>query len=126
MAASGLWSVAGPSQAQGMGVFRASNLLYKGAFGTATGIAAVTANVKSTPVYSIGELVKVGWLVPVNVYVKTGAKTTAMSRVYCSAAKVDDFIAACRTDVGDTAASALTLNSKPIVSASRPRKQSFS
>lgn len=120
MAASQMWQVKAPTGTD-VGVFRASKGLYTG-LGAELGIEAIAAGAaKITPTYAIGELLKVGWLQAVNVYFKNGANKTGLATVYCASSKVDAFIAKCRNDP-----SGLTINGKEIVSASKPRKQSFS
>jgi hypothetical protein len=121
MAASQLWQVLAPTGTD-TGVFRASKALYT-AIGADVGVTAVAAAAgKSTPTYSIGELLKVGWLVAVSVYLQQSTKKTSIVTVYCSSTKVEEFIAKCRTDPS----SGLVVNAKPVVSATRPRRQSFS
>jgi hypothetical protein len=121
MAASQMWNVKAPS-ATAEAAFRASKPLYT-AIGAEVGITAIAAGPgKSIPTYNVGELLKVGWLVAVNVSIQQSTNKTSNVTVYCSAEKVDAFIAKCRTDPS----SGLVINAKPVVSASRPRRQSFS
>lgn len=121
MAASQMWNVKAPS-GTAEGAFRASKSLYT-AIGAEVGITIVPAAAgKSIPTYAIGELLKVGWLVAVNVSVQQTPTKTANVTVYCSAEKVEGFIAKCRTDPS----SGLVINANPVVSAGRPRRQSFS
>jgi hypothetical protein len=120
MAASQMWQVKAPTGTD-VAVFRASKGLYE-KLGTELGVEAIQAGTeKITPTYAIGELLKVGWLQAVNVYYQKSTNKVALTSVYCAPSKVDAFIAKCRTDD-----SGLVINGKAIVSASRPRRQSFS
>jgi hypothetical protein len=120
MAASQLWSVKAPS-GTAVGAFRASKSLYT-SIGEEAGITAVPAEAgKVIPTYAIGELLKVGWLVTVNVSIQQSANKTSNVTVYCSSEKVEGFITKCRAEK-----SGLLINGKEVVSASRPRRQSFS
>jgi hypothetical protein len=118
MAASSIWTVKAPSGTD-TAAFRASKTLYQGAIGTETGVTAVVAGAaRTTPTYSIGELLKVGWLMGINVSVKTGTSSrTSNVTVYCSAEKAAAFIAKCRTNP-----SGLTIAGKEVVSATLRRQ----
>lgn len=120
MAASQLWNVKAPSGTN-EGAFKASKALYT-SIGAEVGITEIPAAAgKSIPTYAIGELLKVGWLVAVSVYIKQSATKTSAVTVYCSSEKVEAFIAKCRTNP-----SGLLINGKEVLSAARPRRQSFS
>jgi len=122
MAASQLWTVKAPAGTD-IAAFRASTTLYAGATGTAAGIAAIgTAAARATPAYQIAELVRVGWLVPINVSLKAsaGGKTTTVT-VYCSGENANTFVNKCRTNP-----SGLIVGGKEVVSATYRTKQVFS
>lgn len=120
MPASSMWNVKEPGGAR-EGAFKASKTLYT-SIGTDTGVVAIpTAQAKTTPLYSVGELLKAGWLVAVNVYIQKTANQLGVVSVYCSSEKVDSFIAKCRTNP-----SGLAIGGKTVTSASRPRRQTFS
>ncbi|MEZ2250215.1 hypothetical protein [Microcoleus sp.] len=121
MAASQIWNVKAPSGTT-EGAFKASKALYANSIGLEVGITPIpAAQNKSTPVYAIGELLKVGWLIAINVYLKQSTNKTSVVTVYCSAEKAEAFIAKCRAEP-----SGLTINGKEVLSAARPRRQSFS
>ena len=120
MPASQMWNIKEPGGAR-EGAFKASKTLYA-SIGAETGVIVVpTSQAKTTPLYAVGELLKVGWLVAVNVYVQQTASKITITNVYCAADKVDAFIAKCRTDP-----SGLMIGGKAVTSASRPRRQVFS
>jgi hypothetical protein len=122
MAASQIWTVKAPSGTD-VAAFRASKTLYAGATGTAAGIVAVsTGAARATPAYEIAELVRVGWLVPINVSLKAsaGGKTTTTT-VYCSGENANSFVAKCRTNP-----SGLTIGGKEVLSATYRTQQVFS
>ena len=120
MPASQIWNVKEPGGTR-EGAFKASKALYT-SIGAETGVVAVpAAQTKTTPLYTIGELLKAGWLVSVNVYIQKTASQVVAVNVYCSSDKADAFIAKCRTDP-----SGLAIGGKAVTSASRPRKQIFS
>lgn len=121
MPASQLWTVKAPTGAD-IAAFRASKTLYEGATGTEAGIVAIgTGAAKATPAYEIAELVRVGWLVPINVSLKAsaGGKTSTVT-VYCSGEKANSFVAKCRTNP-----SGLIIGGKEVLSASYRTKQAF-
>ena len=121
MAPSQVWTVKAPSGPD-IAAFRASKTLYEGAIGAEAGIVAIGVGAaKATPVYTIEELVRVGWLVPINVSIKqsAGGKTSSTT-VYCSGEKANTFVAKARTNP-----SGLVIGGKEVVSASYRTKQVF-
>ena len=120
MAASQIWQVPAPEGA-GAGAFRASKTMYT-TIGAEAGISALPAAAgKTIPVYSIGELVRVGWLIPINVILQasTSGRTKGVT-VYCSSEMASAFAAKCRTEP-----SGLTIGGKLVLSANFRTKQSF-
>ncbi|MEG4579364.1 hypothetical protein QUA71_06975 [Microcoleus sp. MON1_C5] len=122
MPGSQIWTVKAPVGTD-IAAFNASKALYAGAIGTAAGIVAIgTAAARATPVYEIGELVRVGWLVPINVSVATGTGNRRQSvTVYCSGENANSFVNKCRTNP-----SGLLINGKEVVSATYRTKQTLS
>lgn len=119
MAASQIWMVKNGATIEA--AFKASKALYT-ELGSKVGIVAVPADsAKSTPTYSIGELLKVGWLVPINVYFRKSTNKIGVINVYCAPDVAEAFLATCREEP-----STVTVNGMVVTSASRPRKQSFS
>lgn len=120
MPASQIWTVKAPSGTD-VAAFRASKTLYTD-IGAEAGITAVAAGAaRATPTYEIGELVRVGWLVPINVSVKqsAGGKTSTIT-VYCSGEKANSFVAKARTNP-----SGLVIGGKEVLSATYRTQQVF-
>ena len=119
MAASQIWTVKAPSGTD-IAAFKASKTLYEGAIGTEAGISAVAAAAaRATPTYDIAELVKVGWLIPINVSLKQSAGgKTSTTTVYCSSEKAVTFVAKARTNP-----SGMVIGGKEVLSASYRTKQ---
>lgn len=121
MPASQLWTVKAPTGTD-IAAFKASKALYEGAIGTEAGIVAIGAGAaRATPAYEIAELVRVGWLVPINVSVKqsAGGKTSTIT-VYCSGEKANGFVAKCRNNP-----SGLVIGGKEVLSATYRTQQVF-
>lgn len=122
MAASQIWTVKAPSGTD-IAAFKASKTLYAEAVGAEAGIVAIgTGAARATPTYTIAELVRVGWLVPINVSLKASAagKTTTTT-IYCSGEKANSFVNKCRTNP-----SGLVVGGKEVLSATYRTKQHFS
>jgi len=122
MAASQLWTVKAPSGTD-IAAFRASKSLYEGAIGTEAGIVAIgTAAARATPAYEIAELVRVGWLVPINVSLKqsAGGRTSTVT-VYCSGENANSFVAKARTNP-----SGMVIGGKEVLSATYRTQQVLS